>query len=72
MTDEKSPKDKLNILQLIQSVFAASMGVQSNKNRERDFKKGSAKAFIIAGIIGTILFVLTIFTIVKLVLMSAS
>ncbi|MBI2803225.1 MAG: DUF2970 domain-containing protein [Gammaproteobacteria bacterium] len=72
MTDENSPKDKLGILQVMQSVLAASIGVQSNKNRERDFKKGSAKTFIIAGIIGTILFVLTIFSIVKLVLKAAS
>ena len=53
-------------------MLAASLGVQSNKNRERDFKQGSAKVFIIAGLIGTVLFILTIVTLVKLVLNSAS
>ncbi len=72
MSDEKNPRERLSILQVIQSVLAASLGVQSNKNRERDFKQGSAKVFIIAGLIGTVLFILTIVTLVKLVLNSAS
>ena len=60
----KSP----SILQVIQSVLAAAIGVQSNQNRERDFTRGSAKTFIIAGLIGTVVFVLTIYTVVHLVL----
>lgn len=72
MSDEKILREKLSILQVIQSVLAASIGVQSDKNRERDFTQGSAKAFIIAGLIGTLLFILTIVTLVKLVLTSAS
>jgi len=70
MTNEPGRKG-LSILQVVQSVLAASFGVQSDKNRERDFAHGSAKTFIIAGIIGTILFIATIFTIVKVVLRSA-
>ena len=58
----------LSILQVIQSVLAAAIGVQSNQNRERDFARGSAKTFIIAGLIGTVMFVLTIYTVVHLVL----
>lgn len=72
MSDEKILREKLSILQVIQSVLAASIGVQSDKNRERDFTQGSAKAFIIAGLIGTLMFILTIVTLVKLVLTSAS
>lgn len=72
MSDEKIPREKLSILQVIQSVLAASIGVQSDKNRERDFTQSSAKAFIIAVLIGTLLFILTIVTLVKLVLTSAS
>ena len=72
MSDEEIPREKLSILQVIQSVLAASIGVQSNQNCERDFKQGSAKAFIIAGLIGTVMFVLAVFTVVKLVLSSAS
>jgi hypothetical protein len=71
MTDEKPPHEKLSILQVVQSVLAASIGVQSTKNRERDFKQGSAKAFIIVGLIATMLFILTVYTVVKMVLQSA-
>ena len=71
MSDEKPPHEGLSILQVFQSALAASFGVQSNRNRERDFKKGSAKAFIMVGLIVTIMFILTIFTIVTLVLKAA-
>lgn len=68
---EEPESKKPSILQTAQSVLAAAMGVQSHRNRERDFSQGSAKAYIIAGLIGTVLFVLAVFTIVKLVLMAA-
>ncbi|MSR15130.1 MAG: DUF2970 domain-containing protein [Gammaproteobacteria bacterium] len=71
MSTEDPDRKGLSILQVIQSVLAASIGVQSNKNRERDFSRGSAKAFIIAGVIGTVLFILSVVTIVKLVLARA-
>jgi hypothetical protein len=65
---DDAPGGRLSILQVAQSVLAATIGVQSNRNRERDFHRGSAKAFIIAGLIGTLLFILTVYTVVKLVL----
>lgn len=70
--DHPEPEHKgLSILQVIQSVLAATMGVQSNKNRERDFSRGSAKTFIVAGILGTLLFVGTVVTVVKVGLKNA-
>jgi len=57
-----------NLLQVIASVLAAAFGVQSNKNRQRDFQKGNVLLFIGVGVIGTILFVLLIVGTVKLVL----
>ena len=54
--------------QVVLSTLAAAIGVQSNKNRERDFKAGSIKAYIAAGIIFTTLFVLTLVLVVKTVL----
>ncbi|MGH8598405.1 MAG: DUF2970 domain-containing protein, partial [Gammaproteobacteria bacterium] len=45
----------LSILQVIQTVLAASFGVRSEKDRECDFTRGSAQAFVIAGIMGTVL-----------------
>jgi uncharacterized MAPEG superfamily protein len=52
---------------LLQSVLAAALGVQSSKNRERDFTDGKASHFIVAGIIFTFLFIATVATIVNLV-----
>ena len=60
-----------SLLQVFGSVLAAAFGVQSEKNRVRDFEQGSASAFIIVGVIATILFVLTIFGVVKLVISSS-
>lgn len=61
-------KRSLNPLQIIGSVFAAGLGVQSSKNRERDFAQGRAGAFIVAGIVFTALFVGAVYTVVSLVL----
>ncbi|UZR29272.1 DUF2970 domain-containing protein [Methylococcus mesophilus] len=61
-------QDKPNLLQVVASTLAGAFGVQSEKNRLRDFQHGSAKAYIVAGIIGTVLFVLTVYGVVKLVL----
>lgn len=62
---------KLNPMQVASSVFAAGLGVQSSKNRERDFEQGRPVVFIAAGIIFTLLFMGTVFTVVQLVLNSA-
>ena len=48
--------------------MAAAFGVQSNKNRERDFSQGKPVHFIIAGIILTICFVCVIILLVKIML----
>ncbi|WAR44995.1 DUF2970 domain-containing protein [Methylomonas rapida] len=58
---------KPNLLHVVKSVLAAAIGVQSEKNREIDFKHGSLPAYIIVGLIGTVLFILAIVAIVKLV-----
>lgn len=73
MADEKdNPDDKTpgkpGFLSIVRSTLAAAIGVQSSKNRERDFTQGSPLAFIAAGIIFTVLFILTVVTVVHLVL----
>ena len=55
-------------LEVTLSVIAAAFGVQNSKNRERDFSRGNPLVFIIAGLIFTVLFVLTIVGVVYLVL----
>ena len=39
--------------QVVASVLAAAFGVQSSRNRERDFKEGRFGTFIVAGILFT-------------------
>ncbi|HAN68142.1 MAG: DUF2970 domain-containing protein [Halieaceae bacterium] len=58
--------------QVISSVFAAGLGVQSSRNRERDFKQGRFGVFIAAGLIFTLLFIVTVVAIVKIVISSAA
>lgn len=53
---------------IVLSTLAAAIGVQSSKNRERDFAQGSPLPFVVAGIIFTVLFILTVVTVVNLVL----
>lgn len=54
-------------MRIIQSTLAAAIGVQSKKNRERDFQEGNAGTFIAAGIIFTALFIAAVMTVVQLV-----
>jgi len=50
------------------SVGSAFLGVQSEANRERDFTQGKFSHFIIAGVIGVILFIAALLVIVSVVL----
>ncbi len=67
MTDEKQP-NKPGLGAIVKSILAAAIGVQTNKNRERDFNEGNPLAFIIGGFVFTLLFIATIATIVGFVL----
>ena len=65
MNDEKKGT---GFFALVQSVLAAGFGVQSREKRERDFTQGKAVHFIVAGLIGTALFVFIIWGLVQLTL----
>ena len=58
---EKKP----TLWQVIQSVMGAFLGVQSSDVHKRDFSTGSPWAYIIVGIIATVLFVLSLFAVVR-------
>jgi hypothetical protein len=60
--------ERLPLRQLLGSVLAAALGVQSSRNRERDFRHGRALTFIVAGIVFTALFIGGVLAVVKLVL----
>jgi hypothetical protein len=64
---EKDEKP-LTLLEMLQSVLAAAFGVQSGKNRSRDFSRGKPSHFILLGVIFTSFFVLVLLSVVKLIL----
>ena len=70
MQDQKGSDKKLGLLSIVWSTLAAAFGVQSEKNRERDFQHGNLWVFIAAGIIFTTVFVFSVIGIVNLVLAS--
>ncbi|MFT5012808.1 MAG: hypothetical protein ACJAX5_001686 [Patiriisocius sp.] len=65
--DEPSAGNKPSFLQVMMSVLAAAIGVQSAKNRERDFSQSSPMPYIVGGLIFTVLFVCSIIGVVMLV-----
>jgi hypothetical protein len=64
------PEENPSFIDTIKSVAAAFFGVQSNKNRERDFSQGKLSHFIIVGVIGVLIFIAVLIAIVTLVIPS--
>ena len=62
--------EKLQITfgQLLLSAMSAFIGVQSNANRERDFKHGKISHFILIGLLFGLVFIFTIVGVVNIVL----
>lgn len=56
---------------VVQSVGAAMIGVQSRKNRERDFTQGKPLHFIIGGLIGTLIFLIVVWLFVQYLLATS-
>jgi hypothetical protein len=65
---QQSRKTKPRLIAVVKSILAAGIGVQSDKNRTRDFEQGNPLTFIIGGIVFTLLFIATIATVVGFVL----
>lgn len=65
MSDKKNEN---SFTDTAKSVGSAFLGVQSEANRERDFTQGKFSHFIIAGVIGVILFIAALLMIVSVVL----
>lgn len=58
----------VSFFQVMTSVSAAMFGVQSNKNRERDFNKGKLWHYILGGLIFAAVFIAILVTIVQIAL----
>ena len=62
---------QISFFQLLKSTMSAFIGVQSNANRERDFKYGKVSHFIGIGLLFGLLFVCTIIGVVQIVIRTA-
>ena len=67
-SNDEDPPGSLSFWQVLGSTLAAAFGVQSSKNRKRDFTHGKASHFILMGIGFTVVFVLIMIGIVTTVL----
>ena len=59
--------DSLSFWQILTSTLAAAIGVQTRANMKRDFSRGEVMQFVAAGILFTLLFVVTMIAIVTTV-----
>ena len=66
-SNQSAPK-KIPFYKVLLSVIQASFGVQNSQNRERDFTQGKFWPFVVAALLVTVVFVLTVATVVKMVL----
>ena len=60
-----------SLLGVLGSVLASMFGVQSNRRREEDFTHGKPSQYVIIGLLVTVVFVLTLWSVVSLVMKLA-
>ena len=65
---KQDEEETLALWEVFQGVIAMFIGVQSEKNRERQFKYGKLHQFIIVGIFITVIFIVHIILLVKFVM----
>ena len=69
MPDEREPAPEARpgtgFWSVARSVGAGLIGVQSSRNRERDFTEGRPLHFVVGGIVGTLVFMLAIWLLVQ-------
>lgn len=61
----KKKSNKFNLSEVIKSVLAAAIGIQSLQNQKKDFKSNKAYIYIIFGFVFTVIFVTTLIIVVK-------
>ena len=69
--DKKDATRAPSFIDVLGSVLASMFGVQSNRGREKDFTHGKPSQYIIIGLIVTVVFMLTIWVVVSLVMKLA-
>lgn len=56
-TEKHKPAPKPSVIHIIISTLAAAVGVQSNRNRERDFAANNLYVYVAAGILFATIFI---------------
>jgi len=72
MNSPKQEANKPKLRQVVGSIFAGMFGVQTERNRQRDFSHSSPLPFILAGISFILLFILLMMGIVTLVMKTGA
>jgi len=67
MSDPQSPP----LHKVVASVLASMFGVQSSRRHAEDFTSRKATPYVVVGLVVTVVFVLTIWGVVQLVLSAA-
>lgn len=70
MQDKEQQEEKVGLLGVVKSVVAAMFGVQSDKNRQRDFRQTSMVPYLLVGLVFVVLFVAALIGLVSLVVPS--
>lgn len=68
----KKPEHQPGFVSGILSALAALIGIQSSRNRERDFKKAKPEVLIFGGMIAVMLFILCVLFAVRFAMLHAS
>jgi len=72
MDSENNQKPQApSFIQVLGSVLASMFGVQSNRKREADFTHGKPLQYIVIGLLVTVVFILTIWGVVQIVMKLA-
>lgn len=67
MSQQGDSPRRQSLFTVVRSVAASMFGVQSSKQHSEDFRHGKVSTYITVGLIATVLFVLTIWGVVQLV-----
>ena len=65
--EQQHPGRPLNQWEVTCSVIAAGFGVQSKDNKVRDFSRGKPQQFIIAGLLFTAAFIVSLVALISLI-----